>query len=174
MGLMRIDFWLIGRFEKFAHWFQRHTGKTNYFLCAVCIWLYIISMVVEVSLRMFLQKRGFDWLAMIYVLLALFYVTHLLLGEEARAFERIQTRVANPFKVSPVQRFVRMTSVFFLVFRSVALGISLFSAALSFAHLWATMVIYLLACDPLPPCRGKLWDTVGAFFAKPVPIKNNP
>lgn len=180
------DVWLIGKFEKFAHWFQHWTGKTNYFLCSVCSWAVIIASIIEYAAVNLPKGESIDVLAVLIILIFLVDISYLLPHEERRAFERVRDGVANPEKIAPnalVRRFLLLVVVCFFNFSNVVilLAKSLAVSGDGSANLGSYFLVvfsaaifsraYFYVCDPLPPCKGKVWDVIGAFFAKPAMIE---
>jgi len=179
MNIWFWDDWCIGKFEKFAHWFQQQTGKTNYFLCWICMWcvifLAMLHLVVDISLR---QEINLFLIVAIGIFLAhVFFLPR----EEEAALERLEKGVANPRKIS--DRFFRaltMSLSLYFVFISLFAIAAFFGDDISkkndvFSSLYAFFLLffylpfeYWYSCDPLPPCRGKLGEKIGAWFWKPA------
>ncbi len=181
---LAFDAWLIGKFEKFTHWFQRWTGKTNYFLCAVCAWAIIATVVVEYAAIRVPKGESIGVIGVVLILVILLHVSYLLPREERHIFEHIQDGVANPRKRALGNlgvRFILLTLVSSFVF-FVSLNIfvvpgskpvspsAYFTASAYTALLFHE---YFCACDPLPPCKGRVWNEISAFFAKPAVQKEN-
>lgn len=183
------DVWLIGKFEKFSHWFQHWTGKTNYFLCSVCSWAVIIASVIEYAAVNLPKGKSIDVLAILIILIFLVDISYLLPREEQRAFERVRDGVANPEKIAPdalVRRFLLLVVVCSFNFSNVVIllakplavsGNGSANPGLYFLVVFSAAIFsraYFYVCDPLPPCKGRVWDVIGAFFAKPamIEIKN--
>ena len=178
---LAFDAWLIGKFEKFAHWFQRWTGKTNYFLCALGAWTLIIVEVIGSTAR-FLQEWGILLPSVIIIFVALIFLRALPALEQS-AFERLkESKTANPNKIT--HRFPRFLLAMVLAETVVTTSFALLMSAIPKEAMMDWIVVaadvllffllaYLSACDPLPPCRGRVWDEIGAFFAKPAVQKEN-
>lgn len=179
------DAWLIAKCEEFAHWFQRWTGKTNYFLCKVCSWTIIVTLIVEYAATKLLRGESVGTFTAYAIFVLLLDVSYLIPYEERHAFERMKKGVANPEKVAPGDRFFRFCFTATILFSSVFfVGALLFAplsklAEVSSGVYFSTIFgitgiffrLYFAACDPLPPCKGRVWDVIGAFFAKPAMIE---
>lgn len=178
--LFRFDAWLIRQLEKFTHWFQKLTGKDNFFLarCAlavsvVCILVRAIDPVTGNLRYQQLFSGG------VFGLLYLYNTS----TEEETIREDAIKGFANRNKVSSFVRFLRLLwfSIMIIVtlpqcflfalflFGDIPFGIIDWRRVLdesSFALFW-----YLIACDPLPPCSSKVMDWLRSFGQKPVPVE---
>lgn len=112
MFLVRIDRWIVETVERFCHYFQRLTGRTNFFLAGI---LYIVLAVVVTApavKRIFSSRLSkFDDLiinfAEAYPVFYIFYVLSLLIiglkekiADENEAFARLAYGLANRKKIS--------------------------------------------------------------------------
>ncbi|MBI3020288.1 MAG: hypothetical protein HYY60_03125 [Parcubacteria group bacterium] len=175
------DAWLIGKFEKFAHWFQRWTGKTNYFLCGFGAWLLIIVEVIGSTAR-FLREEVILLPSVLIIFAALIFL-RVLPTLECRAFERLkESKTANSGKIT--HRFPRFLLTMLLVETAVTTSFAFLASSIPQEARTDWLVVaadvllffllaYLSACDPLPPCRGRVWDEIGAFFAKPIMVRKD-
>jgi hypothetical protein len=84
---------------------------------------------------------------------------------ESDAYRRVSKGLRNPrrvrdalLRISFLTLSVALGYPVFFVY--VTLRIHLFLLAYSLVVL-TTVVLYLLACDPLPPCTGKVWGWLG-------------
>lgn len=179
-----LDNWLLYKIEKFCHWFQRCTGKTNYFWAQIAM-LFLAGIIISWIID---DWSGGWWteypfLALFGFLLDCFFLLVFLLfsfwaipREEKRAFVRISKGIANPHKAEFKAFFFRIVFLVFLVFFGWLNAISWFLGegmridnVVIFFCFW--LFNYFYACDPLPPCRGKVWDAVSTWFAKPATVK---
>lgn len=158
--LEKTDQFLLNKVEKFCHRFQELTGKTNLFLALIACFLYLavfVAMMI-VSKR---QTAVFLWICLFMgSLYILFYPLR-----ERDAFYRISKGFSNPYKIDFFPKLIRKFSLIFLFVNLFSLQ-WLYFAGTSFLCLF----FYLDSCDPLPPCRGKIRETIDAFFARPVPV----
>jgi len=118
--------------------------------------------------------------AIIDSLIILVYLSHafwIIPREEKRSFDRLSKGVANPEKVRVKDRIFRVIVVFVTIFITfVNILSALMRVGIDFGLQTFLVVIFLhcyfYACDPLPPCRGKLWEKIAAWFAKPLAINS--
>ncbi|MGE0704586.1 MAG: hypothetical protein AB7F99_07090 [Vicinamibacterales bacterium] len=174
-----IDTAVLNLTEGFCHWVQRLTGRTNVWLA---IQLTNLSIVIY-----FVWTVAHFWQSAIFlrVFVALF-TTILAVGltqsvfkvsieaSEATAYRRVSKGLRNPRRVR--DGFLR---ILFLSLSVLLLGPFLF--AYINLRIWivllmyslivlTTIVLYLLACDPLPPCTGKVSEWLGQLFQPPAGV----
>lgn len=174
--LWRIDDFLVEKTEKFCHKIQMLTGRTNYFLISLThvflagtilliVWRWMPHGLQEIPDRYLISK-----LVVTHPVVAGFMVFLSLVGAfwswaywEKKAYDRVCRGLANPKKAELLDRSFRLLVVFATPFFVPLFGWSLDVAA----YLLMLVQNYLEACDPLPPCGGKLWERIRAFWAKP-------
>lgn len=172
-----VDSGLLNLTEWFCHRFQRLTGRTN-------VWLAIqftnLSIVVY-----FVWAAAFFWdrglvlrlVLAIFCGVLLYVLTQTVFkvpieAYEQSAYRRVAKGLRNPRRLrdAPLRVAFLSLSLFlayplFLAYRILHLRVAFLTYLLI---LLTTIVLYLLACDPLPPCVG----TVRAWLARragPVP-----
>lgn len=180
----KIDALFLNKTEVACHKIQKQTGATNYLLAGiVCLLMAgtVVSMVLREAITGSAAKvppflrgvRGvvvFDqWLHVGIVVLLLTYAFWLWAFEETRAFERLTQGFANPQKASTGHQVVRLLLLFSVASLLPKSGLSLESSFMVLFCVWRL----LEACDPLPPCRGKLWEKIEAFWGHPS-RRNSP
>lgn len=176
----KFDDWLVSLVEKGCHKLQKATGKTNFWLHRIastgeaisigcCImayyahyqswWIHLLGFhfpehggtVVVVIGLLFVMDSGFDalwgwkW-------------------REGQAFERLSHGLANTNKISVVWRVLRWLGVF-LIAGELKNGTS---------EIWFACVVasyFLLACDPLPPCEGRVQEWLKKLNKKLIPVE---
>ncbi len=174
--LVAFDQWLIGKFETFAHWFQRWTGKTNYFLARITF-ANAIALV-----GFFAWMRGGFFLPIVFGFCGLLWM-HLLSRDEEMAYRRMEKGVANPEKYEWCG--VRMVAVgvalflFFLFLYAFLLLRGQFSQPESIGIfsgygglLFYPISLYFSACDPLPPGTSKIRAWFESLFLKPAAVSS--
>ena len=161
------DQWLLGKFEAFAHWFQRLTGRTNLFLAkiALCVgatfWLFSMLSRQQFILFaifgaiMFMRTLTMDW-------------------DEKKAYRRLEQGVANPGKITGFRGRLFLQFWFLLL---AALEIPLLFVAemkplISAGQIFFVFAEYFEACDPLPPGTSKIREWLDSFGKKPVPASS--
>jgi hypothetical protein len=81
---------------------------------------------------------------------------------EANAYRRVAKGLRNPRRVRDAQlriSFLTLAIVLFLLYRIVLVYVPLRFQAVLLSYLLivlTTVLLYLLACDPLPPCAGRV------------------
>ena len=151
--LWRFDDWLIEQTEKFCHWFQKWTGRTNYFLARISTFL-IVGLITLVYFRL---DRSLDVTMLVAVVALVLSVLLAFLtaspSHEEKAIKRLADGIANPYKVSI--RFSRfyaiIISVLFLSTHVIRNEFSLKSICWIMLFSAITAFFYLISCDPLPP-----------------------
>lgn len=155
------DRWLIGKFEAFAHWFQRLTGRTNWFLalCAICIsnatFLYFFWKIGDLAIALILGVLSFlDVLAVS--------------SFEMDAARRLEKGLANPRK-SFFGATMRLFFVAFIGWLFVPFWFRRFDVdqmTVAFALCFFFLYQYFSACDPLPPGTSKIREWLESFGRK--------
>ncbi len=188
--LYRVDEWIIAVLERFGHKFQLLTGKTNFFLAKLALMILLLCtltrMVIKVSeSKGFGTEAGLDFLTIVMMLTVILWYYD---SEERKAIVRLCDGMKNPMKIHPVYRTIRI--MFFTLIGSLRLMTILLLGIVwvrkghmhwdLIIHPWyweASEVsiflwVYFEACDPLPPCSGKIQQLLMKFFAKLQPATN--
>jgi hypothetical protein len=163
--MIYIDSALLNLTEWFCHRFQRLTGRTNVWLAFQLTNLSIIVYFVCAGMY-FWSTRG-----VLRVVLALFCGGLLFLltqtifktpvdAYEASAYRRVAKGLRNSRRLRDAllrTAFLTLAVVLFypIVFIYLAFRIQLILLSYSLIVL-TTVVLYLLACDPMPPCAGRV------------------
>lgn len=173
--ISRMDSAIIGFVEKFAHWFQRLTGKTNFFLAGFIAGALLIPVFVGVIRGVSplnplgpepSEQTGFGHLAAFGLICLLAYTAFFgWKKKENEAWERLSKGVANPRKGSLGWLCCRIwcLQIFGISFLILLIEASLLGAAMTIC---LALYLYLETCDPLPPCQGKIKEWLGSLFAK--------
>jgi hypothetical protein len=179
-----IDAALLNAIEWICHKVQLLTGRTNVWLAAQLTNLSIVMYFVwaamyfwntDLTLRL---SVGLFCGALLYVLpQTIFKVS--IEEYENNAYRRVAKGFRNPRRVRDVLlrtsfltlAIVMLYPVLFIyahpglsAFVTLPLGVLLLSYLLI---VLTTMLLYLLACDPLPPCAGRAWE----WLSKLVPSR---
>ena len=160
----KIDSRLIVLFESFAHWWQRLTGKDNFWLGWAALWGQLIIMLlmdyiitIKRGAPLFLVYALLDLLVFRYLLRSIRRILGLLtpmMGESQKVNGR------NPLECLPLGKVLRKISIF-LFFVQVA--ISWRKSSLLPANVAIFLLVcmwYFFSCTPLPPGESK----VGRFL----------
>lgn len=160
-----IDAAVLNLIERLCHRFQLLTGRTN-------VWLAVQFTNVSIILY-FVWAAMYFWRSDMVVRLALaVFGTALLYGltqtvfkvpieaYENNAYRRVAQGFRNPRRIREARlRIPFLTLSFFLLYPIFIAYVRfrVHMALLSYSLIvLTTIVLYLLACDPLPPCPGKL------------------
>lgn len=159
-----IDSVLLNLTERSCRTFQRLTGRTNVWLAVQLtnlsivmyfVWAALWTSIIGVALQVMAALFG---AALLYVLTQTVFKVSIE-AYEAAAYRRVAKGLRNPrwLRDAPLRTsFLTLTILLFgpVVFVYINLRISLIFLTYSLIVL-TTVVLYLLACDPLPPCMGK-------------------
>lgn len=162
-----IDTPVLGVFQRFATWFQKWTGYTNFDLARAFAVLWVCSVIANMFVEA--HTRGFMWtVAVDYIVItAMMFVLAYGFGiVERRMLENAWEGVGNPIAVDP--RFIIGRALLFLmVIENVVLhlvtaehGIASRSFPSRFIEFCRTgnffCCLNFFSCTPLPPCAGRI------------------
>jgi hypothetical protein len=173
-----IDSAILNFTERICRWFQTWTGRTNLWLAfqltnlsiVVYFWwgaaLYWLSGNVSprfpvVTFRVFVAL----FCAAVFFMLTRTIFKTSIETSEAEAYRRVAKGLRNPRRIRDAQIRISFLTISFLIWSillSYPLWPPLVTPRLPFVLLTAmligltTAVLYMLACDPLPPCAGKV------------------
>ncbi len=168
---MKLDDWLIDNvFQRFAHWFQRMTGKDNFYL-ATCSGM--ISVLVGFYINALLNSHPIDYLitcSMVGVIIGSSIISK-------KRYEGENRGTLTPTLNSERNR--TYPTLFRVLFLGVGFGhiIILISIIITASH-WSKILeeillevlllgfighLYFVACTPLPPQKGKIGELIRSF-----------
>jgi hypothetical protein len=162
-----IDSAILNLTEWFCHKFQLLTGRTNVWLA---VQLTNLSIVVY-----FVWAGVYFWSSDVVARIALglfcsallYALTQTIFKEpieayEANAYRRVAKGFRNPRRVREASLRIPFLTLCLLLFYPILfvyINLRIHLALLSYLLIvLTTVVLYLLACDPLPPCLGKVRD----------------
>jgi hypothetical protein len=164
-GMTFIDSVVLNVIERSCRGFQRLTGKTNVWLAiqftnlsiiVYFVWAGLYSLNVDVELRI---VAALFCVALVYVLTQTVFKTPIEIYEVA-AYQRVARGLRNPRRIRDTllrTSFLTLCLVLAYPVLFVYLNLHLHLVLLSYLLIvLTTVVLYLLACDPLPPCTGKV------------------
>lgn len=172
--MIYIDSVILNLIEGACRRFQRLTGRTNVWLAVQLTNLSIIVYFVWAGV-VFWEDASRRILVGLFCAGLLYVLMQTLFKESIEAYEnsaygRVAKGMRNPRRVRDALlriSFLTLAVVFayagVVVYMSLHLQILLLTLPLI---VLTTAVLYLLACDPLPPCAGKVKERLGA--AAPV------
>ena len=169
-----VDSVIMGKLTKFAHWFQRLTGRTSIFLAKIGIVLVLVSSsIIIMSLVLpILPYKVSPLIAFILGIISIMEIKHM---SELDTAEDTFFSSAGKVKHSWMRSdpIVRMMWLGFLILRSLELIFDKYPT-----NIWRVTVmmsaylgLYFYYCfidiNPLPPCRSKLLNFIESFSLKP-------
>jgi hypothetical protein len=180
-----VDAAILDLTEQICRRFQAWTGRTN-------VWLAFqftnLSIVIYFIWAAGLSYVSGDLVLRIFVALfcsgVFFVLTRTIFkvsieASEAAAYQRVARGLRNPRRIRDTQ--LRITFLTLSVVLSYPLWFAYITLHLRFVLLTemliilTTVVLYVLACDPLPPCAGKVKDWLGRMTRpRAASVSNRP
>jgi hypothetical protein len=180
--------------EQMCRRFQAWTGRTNVWLAFQLTNLSIVIYFVWAASLYFVKK---DLALRIFVVLfctgVFFALTRTIFKvsietSETFAYQRVAKGLRNPRRIRDAQlriAFLTLSGVFAFLTLSAVLSYPLWFAYITLQRrfvlltemliILTTVILYVLACDPLPPCAGKVKDWVrGMARARTTSVSNRP
>lgn len=180
-----VDSAVLDLIEQMCRRFQAWTGRTNVW---VAFQLTNLSIVVYFIWAAGLYVVSGDIVLRVFVALfcggVFFVLTRTIFkasieASEAAAYGRVAKGVRNPRRVRDAQ--LRISFLTLSVLLSYPLWFAYVTLHLRFVLLTealillTTIVLYVLACDPLPPCPGKVTEWLrGSSRARRAPVSSRP
>lgn len=178
--LVWLDVMIILKLEKFAHAFQRLTGKTNFWLANVS---WVLFMVFTVGSDIYMvTKRGFAMQAIgaiVDVMLCFYGVHFMRVNTLMEKFFLQSPEFLNPNKITPIYVICRIYAMLMTIFLG-TLSIIIFSPSQIFLHqnlFFALLALYFNSLNPLPPGKSKVGEWVEAakkFFSQVKEVAPEP
>jgi len=174
-----LDSALLNLAESWCRKFQALTGRTNVWLAVQLTNLSIV--VYFVWALLFFSRNGLTGRILLGVFFCglLYLLTQTIFKDsielhESNAYRRVAKGLRNPRRIRDAILRVSFLSLCVLLSFPVAFAyaqLRLHIALLTYSLVvLTTVVLYLLACDPLPPCPAKLT----AWFRKPAASELQP
>jgi hypothetical protein len=162
--LFALDRLLLETTERSAHRFQRWTGKNNFWwmrqllvIQALCL----LAVAVEPLYLSTLPWASRITLSLLLLVMVMFLgvtgrlnLASQLDHMEGEAYKRLQQGLANPEKIHPAYFVFRLVTLFVFMPIVLLMGVSYHINII--VGLATVALAYLSACDPLPPCAGKI------------------
>ena len=166
----------------FTEWccrrFQLLTGRTNVWLAVQFTNLSIVIYFVWAALYLWVASTGgrvfigVFCAALLYALTQTVFKTSIEAVEE-NAYRRVAKGLRNPRRLRDAPLRISFLTLAILLAYPVAFvyaNLRLRFVVLSYALVvLTTVVMYLLACDPLPPCAGKVREWIRAAVLREQP-----
>jgi hypothetical protein len=170
-----IDSVLLNLTERSCRAFQRLTGKTNVWLAVQLTNLSIVMYFVWAALWTSIVDVALQVMAALFAAALLYVLTQTVFkvsieAYETAAYRRVAKGLRNPrwLRDAPLRTSFLTLSLLLLgpvAFVSINLRIPLIILTYLLIVL-TTVVLYLLACDPLPPCPGRIKEWYGRRVAE--------
>ena len=169
-----IDSVLLNVTESFCRRFQVLTGRTNVWLAGQLTNLSVVVYFVWVVLHFWTSSMAERLIVGIFCTVLLYVLSQTLFKVpietyETSAYLRIANGIRNPRRVRDVILRISFLTLCFMLSYPILfayLVLRLHIALLTYALVvLTTVVLYLLACDPLPPCSAKLTE----WLRRPAP-----
>ena len=170
--MMYVDSALLDFTERLCRRFQTWSGRTNVWLAfqltnlSIVIYFAWVSVLYWLSGMLALRIFVALFCGGVFLMLTrtLFKVS--IEASEAQAYKRVAKGVRNPRRVRDAQLRVAFLTLSLLLcaplaMAYVALGARFMLLTEALAVL-TTATLYILACDPLPPCEGRLTEWIRA------------
>jgi hypothetical protein len=172
--MIRVDSIVLNLTELFCRKLQLLTGRTNVWLAVHLTNLSIVVYFVWAGLYSWSLGRTERALfvlfcgGLLWVLMQTVFAVPIEAYERA-AFERVAKGFRNPRRLRDASLRISFLTLslflgypIFFVYARLGIEVVLLSYVLI---VLTTAVLYLLACDPLPPCAGRLWQ----WLRRPAP-----
>lgn len=164
--IVRVDQAILTRIERISHAIQRQTGIDCRALARIVITVFTIEVLWSVledglSGAHFWPNSGLGLFAVII------YIPEIL-GYHPWSGPRSAEGTANPRKIRPGDVLVRLACLGLCGPEIIGLIIMPDRLLDRSSMLLFTLWQYITACDPLPPCRGRIREAISAFFATPA------
>jgi hypothetical protein len=176
----QVDYFLVENFQQFAHYFQRLTGRTNFWLAALAYKIHLLNLVIFIAVSVIKSVRN-NKIAEELVFLILLFLIALGIGKITMlSVKRCEKKDRDFFMdnqglmnlnliILSAHRIMvlLMTSVnlFGLGLVAFVLGMPEYMFILLFG-IFYVIAIYFEACTPLPPGKSKVKEWLEAWKAK--------
>ena len=174
--MLYLDAVLLNAIESLCHSFQRLTGRTNAWLAVQLTNLSVILYFVWAGLQFWdagLVVRipvGLFCIGVFYALTQTIFKVPIE-EYENNAYRRVAKGLRNPRRVRDALLRISFLTLAIvlpypigLVYVNLRIRVALLSYLLV---VLTTVLLYLLACDPLPPCVGRIRE----WLARPAPLR---
>lgn len=182
-AMMYIDSALLNLTERWCRRFQLQTGRTNMWLAVQLTNLSIVVYFIWAGVYLW-NSSGGARLALGLFCGALLYVLSQTIFKvpieayENDAYRRVAKGIRNPRRIRDARLRIAFMSLSFVLFYPVlfvSMNLRVPMAALTYSLIvLTTVVLYLLACDPLPPCTGKLLEWLRGSASSRVAAADSP
>jgi hypothetical protein len=178
-----VDAALLDATEWLCRKFQVLTGRTNVWLAVQLTNLSVIVYFVWAGMYFLRSDPGIRVGLTIFCGGLLYLLTQTLFkvpieSSEENAYRRVAKGLRNPRRVRDVLLRIPFLTLSILLFYPIFLIYTHFQvhiAVLSYSLIvLTTVILYLLACDPLPPCAGKLREWLRGAVPARLAVSERP
>jgi hypothetical protein len=190
-----LDGWILDLTERFCQRFQELTGKTNVWIAVQLTNLSIIVYFVSAAFYFpLLPNLSWRLAVALFCATVLYALSQTVFKEsiktaESSAYARVAKGLRNPRRLrdAPLRISFLMMSVLMLylvvfvyVLRRFTPALLPYRAPVYIAFLsysliaLTTILLYVIACDPLPPCVGKVRVWLGGLAPQRLPAREAP
>ncbi len=164
-----IDSAILNLTERVCRRFQLLTGKTNVWLAVQLTNLSIIVYFVWAGLVSWRNDAAPRTLIVLFCAGLMYVLSQTVLKvptetHELYAYQRVAKGFRNPRRVrDALLRISFLTLAIFLCYPSFFVYFTLHMPVVLLSYsliVLTTVILYLLACDPLPPCAGTVWEWI--------------
>lgn len=171
-----IDAIILNSIERCCRSFQKLTGKTNLWLAAQLTNLSIIVYVVWAVMYSWRAPVGWRVAVAVFCVGLLYVLTQTILkvpieASETEAYRRLTQGLRNPRRLRDALlriSFLTLALYYPILYVYLELRIGVVVLLSYSLIVLTTVVLYLLACDPLPPCTGKVTEWMRGLTASRV------
>lgn len=170
------DFLIDTKFQPFAHWFQKLTGLTNFWLAKWCIFFYGTSYVLERVINEAYFDSGFVGMMLIPLISIVFFIT---LDLDDKKWKN--GGFMNENRIDTFWFFSRILFLYICAFELVT-GVVNVNFLFYLPEMFYTATLYFFTCTPIPPSKSKIRKLYEKVLIKideklsekpePVPVKN--
>jgi hypothetical protein len=181
----RIDSAFLKLFTKFSHWFQRLTGKTNFFLARICLVIVVLgSMIFVFNFWIPLLShptRPYDvFLSGLFIPMMVYVEAHLKKAEDDFGGNVAIKPIIQSAFIGSIFQVLRTLMMLLLIlstpwdiysfFDGHLKGVWLFNLLHEMSYRCFASFYYFIAVDPLPPGKSRVRQWIELFrfgFSKP-------
>jgi MFS family permease len=177
-----IDSAILNLAERFCHRFQRLTGRTNVWLAVQLTNLSIIVYFIWASVYFWRSDVAVRIVLGLFCGGVLYLLTQTIFKEpietyENNAYRRVAKGLRNPRRLQDALLrilFLTLSLVLLYPILFVYINLRVRIVLLTYSLIaLTTVVLYLLACDPLPPCAGKVTEWLRGFAPSRVALQKH-
>lgn len=173
-----VDAAILNAVERSCQWFQTLTGRTNVWIAAQLTNISIIVYFVWLGLYAWNVDLPQRVLVKVFAVLLVYALMQTILKvpietHEAQAYRRVAKGYRNPRRVRDAPlRIAFLTLAVVLCYPTIVVHLLLRSHLVTLMYsliVLTAAVLYLLACDPLPPAPGRLTEWLRGSVPAPLP-----